>query len=355
MVNHESNCLPDEEIIKSAHEEQEKAAVLGVARFGVLADAIEVLRYRIYEWWERRSAILPIHKMTHLYRNNPSLARELAVLSHARAAMTNLMSVAVLLRGGVILPIPAVFRVSHELFIDANFLRLVKSGENAVRMLDWQLVATAKINPDDLGLQENYSKMKDEYKGYEDFGEPGTWAILPNGKSGRSFGARMQYVYTALEKDMPAHILSEENWSFLKRMIGEQRAQANATMHASPIAAATVDDQIFMAVQAAIFAFLTVTAYRRVTDERINQNRDVILSKLGALPLDEDELTWAIVGTAVHGFGLAVRQTFAEVDEEEDAALLRAMLEVSIDDPDDFVSEAEVMATLRILQDSDGD
>ncbi|MXZ90849.1 MAG: DUF104 domain-containing protein [Chloroflexi bacterium] len=34
-------------------------------------------------------------------------------------------------------------------------------------------------------------------------------------------------------------------------------------------------------------------------------------------------------------------------DEEEDAGLLQAMLEVSIDDPNDFVSEAEVMATLR--------
>lgn len=43
------------------------------------------------------------------------------------------------------------------------------------------------------------------------------------------------------------------------------------------------------------------------------------------------------------------------VDEEEDAGLLEAMLEVSIDDPNDFVSEAEVMATLQGLQDSDGD
>ena len=34
-------------------------------------------------------------------------------------------------------------------------------------------------------------------------------------------------------------------------------------------------------------------------------------------------------------------------DAEEDAGLLRAMLEVSIDDPKDFVSEAEVLATLR--------
>ena len=39
-------------------------------------------------------------------------------------------------------------------------------------------------------------------------------------------------------------------------------------------------------------------------------------------------------------------------DAEEDAGLLRAMLEVSIDDPKDFVSEAEVLATLR---DSHGD
>lgn len=42
-------------------------------------------------------------------------------------------------------------------------------------------------------------------------------------------------------------------------------------------------------------------------------------------------------------------------DEEEDAGLLQAMLEVSIDDPNEFVSEADVMATLRSLQDSDGD
>ena len=42
------------------------------------------------------------------------------------------------------------------------------------------------------------------------------------------------------------------------------------------------------------------------------------------------------------------------VPEEEDQALLRAMLEVSIDGPDDFVSEADVMATLRGLRDSHG-
>ena len=42
-------------------------------------------------------------------------------------------------------------------------------------------------------------------------------------------------------------------------------------------------------------------------------------------------------------------------DEDEDAGLLQAMLEVSIDDPNEFVSEADVMATLRSLRDSDGD
>ena len=42
------------------------------------------------------------------------------------------------------------------------------------------------------------------------------------------------------------------------------------------------------------------------------------------------------------------------VPEEEDQALLRAMLEVSIDNPEDFVSEADVMATLRGLRDSHG-
>ena len=41
-------------------------------------------------------------------------------------------------------------------------------------------------------------------------------------------------------------------------------------------------------------------------------------------------------------------------EEEEDEALLRAMLEVSIDGPDNFVSEADVMATLRSVRDSHG-
>ena len=38
-------------------------------------------------------------------------------------------------------------------------------------------------------------------------------------------------------------------------------------------------------------------------------------------------------------------------EEEEDAGLLQAMLEVSIDDHSEFVSEADVMATLLGLRD----
>lgn len=44
-----------------------------------------------------------------------------------------------------------------------------------------------------------------------------------------------------------------------------------------------------------------------------------------------------------------------EEEEEEDAGLLQAMLEAGIDDPNEFVSEAEVMATLRGLRDSHGE
>ncbi len=41
-------------------------------------------------------------------------------------------------------------------------------------------------------------------------------------------------------------------------------------------------------------------------------------------------------------------------EEEEDQALLRAMEEADINDPDAFVSEEEVMSTLRGLRDLDG-
>ena len=60
--------------------------------------------------------------------------------------------------------------------------------------------------------------------------------------------------------------------------------------------------------------------------------------------LTEDEVT-----AVERALGL-IHQT----DEEEDEALLKAMLEVSIDDPEDFASEEDIMATLRSLRDSHG-
>jgi len=73
----------------------------------------------------------------------------------------------------------------------------------------------------------------------------------------------------------------------------------------------------------------------------------------------EEQIDWLVYDL----YGLTNEETAVVEDyfwngtlteEEEDQALLRAMLEVSIDGPDDFVSEAEVMATLRGLRDSHG-
>ncbi len=60
--------------------------------------------------------------------------------------------------------------------------------------------------------------------------------------------------------------------------------------------------------------------------------------------LTEDEVT-----AVERALGL-IHQT----DEEEDEALLKAMLEVSIEDPEDFASEEDIMATLQSLRDSHG-
>ena len=310
MSDHIPLRLSDVEIIEKVHGDQESAAALGKERFGDLADAIDVLRYRLSEWWEKRSKIRPIHNMTRLYREDPALARELAVLSCARSALTSMMNVAGLLRSGMILSIPAVSRAAHELFIDATFLRLDASGKSAIRMLDWQLSDTARINSDDLGLQADLEKMKEEYKDDKNFGRWGTWAELPNDKKYHSFDSRMQYVYAAMEKEVPDYVLSEEDWPFLKQMTRNQRARANATVHASPIAAATVDDQIFMAVQAALHASQTVAAYRRVSDEWMDENFADVLSELGPLPLIEDEAAWRLSGTTADQLILVIRQTF---------------------------------------------
>lgn len=69
-----------------------------------------------------------------------------------------------------------------------------------------------------------------------------------------------------------------------------------------------------------MFSFQTVVVHRRVSDEWIDKNREAILLELGPLPLEEDDSAWDILGTAVHRFSLAVRQTFG-VGEETDSDL----------------------------------
>ena len=309
MSDHLVQHLSDEEIIAKVHEEQEAAAELGKERFGDLADAIDIFRYRIYEWMEHRSVIRPIHGMFHLYRSNPSLARELAVSLYAKSALTSMMSTAVLLRSGIIMSIPAVSRVAHELYIDASFLRLDDSGGSAIRMLDWQFADTARIDSDNPDLQAIYESVKQEYIGDKNFGKPGMWAELPNGKKYHSFEARMRYVYSAMEEEVPDHIVGEGSWSFLKRMARDQRAQASATMHASPLASAHVNSQIFMAMQAALYASQTVAVHRRVSDDWLDENVSNPLSELGTFPFLHERQAWERLEIARQRFSLVMRQT----------------------------------------------
>ena len=310
----------NEEIIKNVREEREKTAALGEEKFGNLADAIDILRYRTCEWWERRSSIRPIHNMTHLYWDNASLARELAVFSCVRSALTNIMHVAVLLRSGIIGPIPPLFRVAYELYIDAIFLRLDTSGHSARRMLDWQLSDTARVSHDNPGLLANYEKMKEKYKGEKNYGKPGAWAELPHGKKYHNIEARMRYVYDSLREEVPDQVVSPTDWQLINEMARRQRAQSNVTVHASPIAAATVDNQIFMAVQAALLFLPTVTAFRMVSDEWIDENLADFVSEVGASTFIEDELAWERIGTALGGLSLAVRSTFDTSGTKRDAS-----------------------------------
>lgn len=217
MVDQKSNYLSDEEIVERAHEDQEKVAVLGEEKFGVVADAIDVLRYRMGDWREQRNKIRPLHTMTRLYRGDPPLARELAVHSCFKSALNNIVHVAALLRSGIIGPIPPLYRVADELWVDSAFLHLDASGHSAIRMLDWQLADTAKVSPDNLGLQANYAEMKEEYKNDKNFGKPGAWAELPNGKKYHNIEVRTQYVYAMMKKEVPDEVLGGRIGHSLRR------------------------------------------------------------------------------------------------------------------------------------------
>lgn len=292
---------------------------MGEEKFGVVADAIDVLRYRMGDWREQRNKIRPSHTMTRLYRGDPSLARELAVHSCSKAALNNIVHVAPLLRSGIIGPIPPLYRVAHELWVDAAFLHLDASGYSAIRMLDWQLADTAKVSPDNLGLQANYAEMKEEYKNDKNFGKPGAWAELPNGKKYHNIEVRTKYVYAKMKKEVPDEVLGVEGWSLIETQSRNQRAQANASVHSSPIAGALVDDQFLMGLKAALLLLPTMMAYRKVSDELMDPNFETLLSETPDA-LIEDELAWRRVGNALDRFSLAIHYTFTINNTEPDLA-----------------------------------
>lgn len=319
MVDQKSNHLSDEEIVERAHDEQEKAALLGVEKFGVAADAIDVLRYRMDDWRMQRNKMRPLHTMRHLYRGNPPLARELAVHACFTSALNNIVHVAPLLRSGIIGPIPTLYRVAHELWVDATFLRLDASGHSAVRMLDWQLADTAKVSPENLDLQANYAEMKEAYQNDNNYAKPGRWAELPNGKKYHNAEVRAQYVYGEMEKEVPEQVLSVRDWPFIKEVSRNQRDQANASVHSSPIAGALIDKQIFMALHAALLLLPTMTAFGKVSDEWRDQNFETLLSEMPEA-LIEDELAWERVGSAWDRFIRAVGYTFAMNNTKTDSS-----------------------------------
>ena len=89
---------------------------------------------------------------------------------------------------------------------------------------------------------------------------------------------------------------------------------------------------------------------------------DAILEAKAAVPeADTSHLEWKIDRLVYDLYGLTEEEDTAierslglihATDEEEDAAMLKWMLEANSDAPDEFVSEEAVMATLRDL---DGD
>ncbi len=79
-----------------------------------------------------------------------------------------------------------------------------------------------------------------------------------------------------------------------------------------------------------------------------------VLTPLEPLDLPEGSLVKLSIQTLADP-GPDAPPSAADDEEAEDAGLLQAMLEAGIDDPNEFVSEAEVMATLRGLRDSRGE
>lgn len=206
---------------------------------------------------------------------------------------------------GLLFPIAALFRVIDELFTDVSFVRLDTSGTSAIRMFDWQVADTAKVEPDNPVRQTEFGTMKTKYQNDANYGKPGAWALLPNGKKYYSFDARKRYVLKEIENETPPEAIEPEFWQLLTDMARTRRAQTNTTVHASPIAVVQVDDYFAMGVQAAFYTAMTVASFRWISDEQIA--RDLGDSSTEAMIdlLPEDGAAWRQV--IVSGLQLGVQ------------------------------------------------
>ena len=306
--NDSEDFMSDVEIVEKIRKDYRNTVEQGERLFGALSDSMGVFRYRSHEWMTTRSKIRPIHDLTDRYGSDAMLAREMAGLGLAHSSMASLMHVEAQLRTGLLFPIAALFRVIDELFTDATFVRLDTSGTSAIRMFDWQVADTAKVEPDNPVRQTEFTTMKTKYQNDPNYGKPGAWALLPNGKKYYSFDARKCYVLKEIENETLPEAIEPESWQLLTDMARTHRAQTNTTVHASPIAVTQVDDYFAMGVQSALYAAMTVASFRWISDDQIARNLGDTSTNSAINLLSEDEAAWRQVIVSALQMGVQIQE-----------------------------------------------
>ena len=304
--------MADAEIIELVSKDQDDTVRLADQTYGGLSDTMGVFRYRCYEWMSIREEIRPLAPLTHTYETDASLAREMAGRALAQSSMTNLMHLAGSLRAGLVFSAAPVLRVMDELYTDALFIRLDTSGASAIRMLDWQLAETVKVNPQNPVLRDQLATVSAKYERDDHYGKPGSWARLPTGKKYYNFETRKRHVLKELEDENPPVELGAEVWQFIRDEARAQRALTNTTVHASPLAVSTIDDYVAMAIQGALYAVLTVATYRRISDDEILENFPALSAGKDPSLFVRDDIAWRQVNGAALLLGRQVRQTVSD-------------------------------------------
>ena len=304
--------VSDAEIIELVRKDQDDTARLADQTYGGLSDAMGVFRYRCFEWTSIREEIRPLAPLTHAYETDASLAREMAGRALAHSSMTNLMHLAGSMRAGLVFSAAPILRVIDELYTDALFIRLDTSGASAIRMLDWQLAETVRVNPQNPVLRHQLTTVSAKYGRDDHYGKPGSWARLPNGKKYYNFETRKRHVLKELEDENPPAELGEEVWQFIRDEARAQRALTNAAVHASPIAVSTIDDYAAMAIQGALYAALTMATYRRISDDEILKNFPALSAGTDSSLFVRDDIAWRQVNGAALLLGKWVRQTVSD-------------------------------------------